>query len=89
MTIVNSIPNLVEILIIIIFTFMIFAIAGLQLFSGILKRRCFQEDTGITYTLPEIICNGTADCPGGYICGKQIVNPYFGVNNFDNVFSSF
>lgn len=88
-TIVNAIPNLVEILVIIIFTFLIFAIAGLQLFSGILKRRCYQEDTGVTYTHPEIICNGTNDCPGGFICGKQIENPYYGVNNFDDVGSSF
>jgi hypothetical protein len=87
-TIVNAIPNLVEILVIIIFVFLIFAIAGLQLFSGLLLRRCFEEDSGKTFGFPEIICKGTEDCPGGFICGKQRMNPTWGVTNFDDLFSS-
>lgn len=75
-----------------IFAFLIFAIAGLQLFHGLLKKRCFEEATGMTYlkdTFSEIICNGTNDCPGGFICGKQMNNPYWGVTNFDNLGSAF
>ena len=72
---------------------MIFAIAGLQLLSGLLKRRCFDELIGVTYRnnniFPEIICNGTNDCPGGFICGRQTSNPDFGVTNFDNLYSAF
>ena len=52
-----------------------------------LKRRCFSELYGYTYT-QEILCNGTDDCPGGFICGKQTQNPDWGVTNFDNVGSS-
>ena len=60
-----------------------------MLFSGLLKRRCFEENSGITFTNPEIICKGVDDCPGGFICGKQMCNPQFGVENFDDVFSAF
>jgi hypothetical protein len=43
----------------------------------------------MTYFYPEIICNGTDDCPGGFICGKQLSNPWWGVTNFDNLMNSF
>ena len=55
---------------------------------GFLKRRCFDESAGFTYQ-PEIICNGTDNCPGGFICGKQRTNPFYGVTNFDNLMNSF
>jgi hypothetical protein len=77
------VPYLVEILLILIFVFLIFAIAGLQLFMGYLERRCFEEMSGVTY-IPEVICNGTDACPGGFICGRQRTNPDWGVTNFDN-----
>lgn len=38
----SSFPYLVNALIILIFFYLIFAIAGLQLFAGMLKKRCFQ-----------------------------------------------
>jgi hypothetical protein len=87
-TVFDAIPNLLEILSIMIFVFLIFAIAGLQLFSGLLKRRCFEEASGVTFQ-PEILCNGTENCPGGFICGKQLKNPMYGVIHFDNCASSF
>ena len=36
-----------------------------------------------------VICKGTVDCPGGFMCGKQLYNPDFGVTNFDNVMNAF
>lgn len=91
MTIFNAIPYLTEVLVVVLFVFLVFAIAGLQLFSGLLKRRCFEENSGVTYLYggDEILCNGTDDCPGKFICGKQLKNPDHGVTNFDNFWASF
>jgi len=77
--------------VVVIFVWLVFAIAGLQLFSGLLKRRCFDEGSGQTFNFQdgEILCRGTDDCPGGFICGKQSANPQFGVTNFDNLGSAF
>ena len=61
---------------ILMFFFIIFAIAGLQLFSGLLKRRCFAPVTGIPH--PEDLLCGSQSCPAGYICGKMLNNPNYG-----------
>ena len=45
----SAIRLLVDSLIVILFFFVIFAIAGLQLFMGLLKRRCFDQYTGIQF----------------------------------------
>ncbi len=74
-------------MIILMFFFLIFAIGGLQLFSGILKNRCFLEETGYPL-IPDTVC-GNKDCPSGYICGKMIDNPNHGVTNFDNIAYAF
>ena len=90
-TIFNAIPYLTEVLVVVQFVFLVFAIAGLQLFGGLQKRRCFDEATGVTYAygFGEILCNGTDNCPGGYICGKQLSNPDYGVTSFDNFGEAF
>jgi hypothetical protein len=36
-----------ETLLVLLFFFLIFAIAGVQLFSGSLKNRCFNIETGV------------------------------------------
>ena len=91
-TIFNAMPYLFEIVVVTLFVFLIFAIAGLQLFSGFLLKRCYNESAGQTYYKggrESLMCAGTDDCPGGFICGKQLENPEWGVTNFDNVMSSF
>lgn len=40
---------LLDSIIVLLFFFLIFAIGGLQLFMGLLKRRCFNSITGIPY----------------------------------------
>lgn len=40
---------LLDSIIVLLFFFLIFAIGGLQLFMGMLKRRCFNSITGIAY----------------------------------------
>ncbi|EGR30824.1 hypothetical protein IMG5_122960 [Ichthyophthirius multifiliis] len=77
LTLFGAIPDLINTLIILIFLFLIFAIAGLQLFQGMLKNRCFEINTGIPH-IDDIICGGI-DCPSGYICGKMMDNPDYGI----------
>lgn len=54
----------------------IFAIAGQQLFSGALKNRCIELETGI---VTNILCIHDNICSDGYICGKGIGNPNFSI----------
>lgn len=66
---------------ILVFVMMIFAIAGLQLFGGVLKNRCMDVSTGI---LTEVYC--TTDCSSagvGYECVRGIASPNFSIANFD------
>lgn len=79
----DSMNNMKDVLILMVFFYTICAIAGLQLLSGSLKKRCLQETTGFPifnsndYTL----CND--DCDPGYFCGKLTSNPNDEITNFD------
>ena len=72
--------------IILLFFFIIFAIAGLQLFGGVLRQKCVSIDTG--QVLQSIDVCGTVGCPAGYNWAKTLTNPNYGVSNFDNIFYS-
>lgn len=98
-TLIGSLKSLLNILFLLLFLFSIFAIAGLQLFQGVLKRRCFDVDTGIVLSDPsedtsneQKYCASDSDCGlvNGivHICGKMIANPDYGIINFDTVFDS-
>lgn len=104
-TIFRAIPYLLEIMAVLVFAFLIFAIAGLQLFTGLLQNSCFDELTGKLYVEPgqaSIFCTA-GSCPQGpslynppgqaiyskLVCAKNAENPDFGVSSFDNIMSSF
>ena len=96
LTIFNAIPYLLEIMVVLVFVFLIFAIAGLQLFSGLLQNSCTDALTGKLYVTPDGVtsvlctrnsCPSTPDRP--LFCAKNNENPDYGVSNFDNIFSSF
>jgi Ion transport protein len=100
LTIFNAIPYLLEIMVVLLFVFLIFAIAGLQLFTGLLQNRCIDITTGRPYFIPNNQYGGfctktscpTADILGNpisLICAKCNSNPDSGNTNFDNIFSSF
>lgn len=80
-------PLLRDSILVLLFFFMIFAIAGCQLFSGALKNRCFNEETGIIDASIDF-CGGGDSCRPGYYCGKSNENPSNGATNFDNVMFS-
>lgn len=80
---VSSLPLLLDILLILGFYFLILAIAGLQLWHGILKMRCFNVSSGIVDDTRNC---GSHTC-GGRDCLNYISNPNYGSTNFDDVFS--
>lgn len=81
-------PLLRDTILVLLFFFLIFAIAGVQLFSGVLMNRCFNIETGVVIAA-DTLCGGGNTCPPGYACGKTIENPNLGATNFDNVFYGF
>ncbi|KAL4505974.1 hypothetical protein ABPG72_013735 [Tetrahymena utriculariae] len=87
-TLFSAIPYLVNSMIILTFFFLIFAIGGLQLFSGLLLRRCIDPLSGIVVDYNQV-CGGGYQCDGINICGKTMSNPQFNVTSFDNIFYSF
>ena len=69
--ILQCIPKLASVLQICLFIFFVFGILGVQLFAGVLRRRCFDLDTGLG---GEDLCGGMSSCgipgpgPGGPGC---------------------
>lgn len=53
--------------------FVVFAIVGLQLLSGIAKRNCFSIETGLIQIDggSSVLCGGRSVCDDGYFCGKS------------------
>ncbi|OMJ95481.1 hypothetical protein SteCoe_1074 [Stentor coeruleus] len=78
---ISSIKPLIAALTLFIFLITIFAIAGLQLWSGMLKYRCMDLETGFINI--NQIC-GAATCSDNYLCVKSLDNPNYGITNFDN-----
>lgn len=87
LTLVTSLPLLFDILIILGFFFLSFAIVGNNLFSDLLKNRCFDPVNGLKSSLGDVLC-GYESCKDFFICGKMISNPNYEVMNFDNIFYS-
>lgn len=82
---------MVDFVIIIFFAFLVFAIAGVQLFRSNLQKRCFHLETGkVNYEFDlSQLCGGTLECGVGYLCAKIGSNPVSGIYSFDNVANSF
>jgi len=90
LSVIKALPLLQETIIVLMSFFVVFAIAGTQLLSGLLKRRCINIKTGIKLDWEDgfYFCGGENDCPEDYFCGKINENPNFGVTNFDNLMYS-
>lgn len=82
----SALPLFISALFILVFCYTLYSIIGLQLFSGILKNRCFDLNTGIK--LSDSLC-GNQNCGKNSLCIKGIKNINLDVINFDNVFSCF
>jgi len=94
---IASIVHLGETTIILFFVFLIFALAGNQMWQGNLYKRCMNINYGYIYSIQgsEYMCSFDSDCEElnsygvRYICAKGYINPDSGVINFDNILTGF
>ena len=92
-----SIAHLGETTIVLIFFFLIFAIAGRQMWTGNFYRRCMNVNYGYLYSTykDRQMCSFDSDCEDlnsygvRYICAKGYLNPDSGAINFDNTLIGF
>ena len=97
MALLLSLGHLGETGIVLFFFFLIFAIAGRQMWQGLFYRRCMSVNYGYLYTFQKDkqMCSFDTDCTyletygDRYICAKGYKNPDMGAFNFDNVLTGF
>jgi hypothetical protein len=86
----TALPLLRDTIQILMFFFIMMAIAGSQLFRGILMKRCVNIESGSINPEDDMeLCASDNDCEAGWFCGKISTNPNYGVTNFDNVLYAF
>ena len=92
-----SIGHLGETTLVIIFVFILFAIAGRQMWQGNFLKRCMNVNYGYIYSQhgSEYMCSFSSDCEElntyglKFICAKGYINPDSGAINFDNILTGF
>ena len=92
-----SIGHLGETTMILIFIFVLFAIAGRQLWQGNFLKRCMNVNYGYMQSNKgsEYMCSFDSDCLElnvyglRYICAKGYINPDSGAISFDNILTGF
>jgi voltage-dependent calcium channel L type alpha-1D len=82
--ILMAIIPLFNIMLLVMFVIIIYAIIGLELFSGIFHTACFDAITG-EIDLDPTPCGGNLACPNGTICREYWEGPQYGITNFDNI----
>lgn len=82
-SILRAMVPLLHIALLVIFVIIIYAIIGLELFSGKLHKACHKKDTGELVDDPTP-CGGAYICPNGEVCRIYWDGPNFGITNFDN-----
>jgi len=78
---------LLHIAMLVLFVIIIYAIIGLELFSGILHKTCFNNATGTMVDEDDpTLCGGNYKCDeeAGQVCREYWEGPNFGITNFDN-----
>jgi len=86
-SIIMAMIPLLHIALLVIFVILIYAIIGLELFSGILHKTCFNNETDEMMEDP-IPCGGNYHCPNGTECREYWEGPNYGITNFDNFLHS-
>ena len=79
---IKSVIPLFASLVVLFFFLLIFAIAGVQLWSGSFRYQCLDLASGAA---SGTVC-GNYECPAGQKCAYTLDNPNYGVTNFDNIF---
>merc|ERR1719471_2858767 len=78
---------LFHIALLVLFVIIIYAIIGLEMFSGLLHKTCFNKVTGEMVDEDDpTLCGGNYQCDeaAGHECREFWEGPNFGITNFDN-----
>jgi hypothetical protein len=86
-SLISAMSLLIDTMLILGFFLLIFAIGGTQIYTGQLKKRCVDIETGIRNP-DNNYCSESGDCPSNEFCGKTMENPNYGISNFDNIYYS-
>uniref|UniRef100_A0A8C7YX11 Calcium channel, voltage-dependent, R type, alpha 1E subunit a n=1 Tax=Oryzias sinensis TaxID=183150 RepID=A0A8C7YX11_9TELE len=79
-SIMKAMVPLLQIGLLLFFAILMFAIIGLEFYSGKLHKTCTPM-SGILGTFP---C-GVRQCPSGYTCNRSWIGPNDGITQFDNI----
>ncbi|XP_059609825.1 muscle calcium channel subunit alpha-1 isoform X5 [Phlebotomus argentipes] len=84
-SILRAMIPLLHIALLVLFVIIIYAIVGLELFSGKMHKTCFDNSTGSPMDEPHPCGEGGFQCESiGLICRYYWEGPNFGITNFDN-----
>ncbi|XP_065581500.1 muscle calcium channel subunit alpha-1-like isoform X9 [Artemia franciscana] len=83
-SILKAMIPLLHIALLVLFVIIIYAIIGLELFSGELHRTCFSNSTGEMMDDPYACGDSGMKCEVGFECREYWEGPNFGITNFDN-----
>ncbi|CAH0731482.1 unnamed protein product, partial [Brenthis ino] len=87
-SILKAMVPLFHIAFLVLFVIIIYAIIGLELFSGVLHDTCFKNGTNDMINDPKP-CSRDADignqCEKGFVCKDYWEGPNYGITNFDNI----
>ncbi|XP_070559615.1 voltage-dependent L-type calcium channel subunit alpha-1D-like isoform X5 [Ptychodera flava] len=82
-SIVRAMVPLLHIALLVIFVIMIYAVIGLELFSGKMHQTCFNNETGRIMEEPHP-CGEGFSCGENFHCRGPWEGPNVGITNFDN-----
>ncbi|XP_066152799.1 muscle calcium channel subunit alpha-1 isoform X1 [Euwallacea fornicatus] len=82
-SILRAMVPLLHIALLVLFVIIIYAIIGLELFSGQMHKTCYKDSTNESMEVP-ITCGDGFNCSAGYTCGLDWEGPNAGITNFDN-----
>uniref|UniRef100_A0A7M4F516 Voltage-dependent R-type calcium channel subunit alpha n=1 Tax=Crocodylus porosus TaxID=8502 RepID=A0A7M4F516_CROPO len=82
-SIMKAMVPLLQIGLLLFFAILMFAIIGLEFYSGKLHRACYANNSGREVLDPPHPC-GVQGCPPGYEC-KEWIGPNDGITQFDNI----
>ncbi|XP_055714619.1 muscle calcium channel subunit alpha-1-like [Phlebotomus papatasi] len=84
-SILRAMIPLLHIALLVLFVIIIYAIVGLELFSGKMHKTCFDNSTGSPMDDPHPCGDGGFQCESiGLVCRYYWEGPNFGITNFDN-----
>ncbi|XP_004396946.1 PREDICTED: voltage-dependent R-type calcium channel subunit alpha-1E [Odobenus rosmarus divergens] len=83
-SIMKAMVPLLQIGLLLFFAILMFAIIGLEFYSGKLHRACFTNNSGILEGFDPPHPCGVQGCPAGYEC-RDWIGPNDGITQFDNI----